>query len=199
MVAAYDGLADLYEGNRDLFDLSEVLSTFDAHLPASGALLDLGCGAGLPVLGYFAERGWQVTGVDFSYRMLAAAVQNVPSMTPVCSDMLAVDFPADSFDAVTAVYSLFHVPSTEHPALFAKIRKWLKPGGWALLTYATVAYTGSDEFDGTREFMGRQLYYSHTTPQRLATQLSDAKLVVRDETNRRIGGEEFLWVTVQLS
>ena len=63
-------------------------------------------------------------------------------------------------------------------------------------TYATADYTGHDEFEGTREFMGQALFYSHTTPERLRTQLATAGLDLVDEQHRTIGGETFLWVTV---
>jgi SAM-dependent methyltransferase len=44
----------------------------DRWLPEPGRLLDLGCGTGRHVV-HFAERGFDVTGVDLSEHMLAAA------------------------------------------------------------------------------------------------------------------------------
>ena len=59
------------------------------------------------------------------------------------------------------------------------------------------AYTGQDEFDGTITFMGQPLYYSHTTPEKLAAQIEAAGLVMDDARYRTIADETFLWVTVR--
>lgn len=70
--------------------------------------------------------------------------------TPTC---VRLSLNRDRFNAITAVYSLFHVPSNDHPDLLGRIYRWLGPEGKALLTYAMKEYTGSDEFDGHKEFM----------------------------------------------
>ncbi len=197
LAAIYDEFAATYASRRDLFDLSEVIEDFTAHLPATGALLDLGCGAGEPMMSTFAARGWEVTGVDFSAGMVGLARDHLPEATVVLADMTDVDFPADSFDAIVAVYSLFHVPSHEHPQLFENCRRWLRPGGRFLFTYATAAYTGRETFNGTMEFMGHRLFYSHVTPAQMRIQCLDAGLAIVQEEERAIGGETFLWVTAE--
>jgi cyclopropane fatty-acyl-phospholipid synthase-like methyltransferase len=195
LAAVYDAIAQTYDANRDAFDMTGPLQDLWAKLPASGDLLDLGCGAGEPVAHDFLSHGWRVTGVDFSQGMLELAAQYVPAMLRIQSDMRDVNFPAASFDTVTAFYSLIHVPRSDHPALFARIRSWLRPGGTLLFTYATRDYTGQDRFNGTKTFLGRELFYSHTTPRDLFAQLSEAGLVLADAQDRAIGGETFLWAT----
>ncbi len=198
LAAIYDEFARTYDDNRGLFDMRPVIADFMAHLPATGNLLDLGCGAGEPFAKAFLDRGWSVTGVDFSARMLELAARYVPGMTRVHGDMRAVDFPAASFDAACAVYSLFHVPHALHPGLFSRVRSWLRPGGTFLFTYATRAYTGQERFDGTKEFLGRRLFYSHVTPEELRRQLGDAGFASVEAEQRSIGGEEFLWITARV-
>ena len=196
----YDEFAAVYESNRGLFDMSPVLGPFFNGLARpKGRLLDLGCGAGEPFPRYFLDRGWEVYGVDFSKKMLHLAAQYAPGMHTICDDMLEVEFAPAQFDAVTCIYSLFHVPRARHPELFAKFRRWLRPGGQVLFTYATREYTGADEFEGEKEFMGQQLFYSHTTPATLRAQLEEAGLAVRAFDFRDIGGETFLWATVDRS
>ena len=195
----YDGFADDYDANRALFDMGPVFEDFWNRLGRkSGDVLDLGCGAGEPFARNFADRGWQITGVDFSERMLQLAQRYVPEMRCLHGDMATVEFPPQSFDAVTAVYSLFHLPRTQHPALFARISTWLRPRGRFLFTYATRQYTGADTFDGTIAFMGKPLFYSHDTPETLRDNLAEAGLTVEDESCREIGGETFLWVTARV-
>ena len=191
----YDEFAAVYESNRGLFDMSPVLEPFFAGLNREkGRLLDLGCGAGEPFPRYFLDRGWEVYGVDFSKKMLHLAAQYAPGMHTICDDMLEVEFAPAQFDAVTCIYSLFHVPRARHPELFAKFFRWLRPGGQVLFTYATREYTGVDEFEGEKEFMGQRLFYSHASPETLRAQLDAAGLAVRAFDLRDIGGETFLWV-----
>ena len=192
----YDQFATTYEANRGLFDMTPVLNPFFAGLgKAEGRLLDLGCGAGEPFPRYFLDRGWEVVGVDFSANMLRLAARYAPEMRSICADMTEVEFAPAQFDAITCIYALFHVPRARHPALFAKFHRWLRPGGQVLFTYATRAYTGADEFEGEKEFMGQRLFYSHATPENLRVQLEAAGLAVRAFDFRDIGGETFLWIT----
>jgi cyclopropane fatty-acyl-phospholipid synthase-like methyltransferase len=193
----YDGLAESYDKNRGFFDMSEVFNSFYGRLNReTGDLLDLGCGAGEPFDRMFADHGWRITGVDVSERMLALASRYVPEMNAVCADMRRIEFDAGIFDAVIAVYSLFHIPGSEHAAMFSKIHHWLRPNGRALFTYATKEYTGNDEFDGYKEFMGQKLFYSHKRPDELYSILKKIGFTVESADYLNIGGEVFLWVTV---
>jgi ubiquinone/menaquinone biosynthesis C-methylase UbiE len=193
----YDDFARTYEANRGLFDVTEVFASFYPRLENSpGRLLDLGCGTGEAWDRFFIERGWSVTGVDFSRRMLELAAKYVPEMQVIHADMRQVEFHAGRFDAITAIYSLFHLACQDQALMFAKISRWLVPGGRALFTYATRDYTGSDEFDGYKEFLGERLYYSHRTLAGFYAELEQAGLIIEAAENREIGNERFLWVTV---
>lgn len=194
----YDGFAETYEENRGLFDMTEVFDSFYARIEAKkGKLLDLGCGAGEPFARLFIDRGWTVIGVDFSKGMLELASKYVPEMQTIHVDMRKAEFEPSQFNAITAIYSLFHVPSNEHAALFDKFYQWLCPEGKALFTYATREYTGSIKFDGYKEFMDRKLYYSHKSPDELYTDLERIGFDVESMDYRNIGNETFLWVTVR--
>jgi cyclopropane fatty-acyl-phospholipid synthase-like methyltransferase len=193
----YDGFAGTYEENRGLFDMTEVFNSFYTRLEVEkGRLLDLGCGAGEPFPRFFIDRGWRVTGVDFSERMLGLASKYVPKMQTIHADMREVQFEPNQFEAITAIYSLFHVPSNDHAALFDKFYQWLWPKGKALFTYATKEYTGSNQFDGYKKFMERELYYSHNSPDKLYADLERIGFNIESTDYRNIGNEIFLWVTV---
>lgn len=193
----YDQFADTYEESRGIFDMTEVFSAFYRHLDAEkGQVLDLGCGAGEPFASTFVKRSWSVTGVDFSRRMLELAAKYVPEMETILADMRDVEFPPGRFDAVTIIYALFHLPCDDHATLFGRIFDWLRPNGKALFTYATREYTGQPDFDGYKEFMGQQLYYSHKTPERLYADLESIGFAIESRDYRNIGGEVFLWVTI---
>lgn len=145
-----------------------------ARLPAHPRVLDLGCGAGFPCTALLAERG-DVVGVDVSSSQLELARQNVPRARFIKAKMTTIELPPASFDAVTAFYSIGHVPRAEHGSLFQRIATWLRPGGHFL---ASLGY-GAD--DGTVEdWLGAPMFFSG----------NDA------ETNRRLLAEAGLTVIV---
>lgn len=197
LIAAYNRLAVDYDKNRGLFDMSAVLADFYQHIKVGeGHLLDLGCGAGEPGPGFFIKKGWKVSGVDFSEKMLDLAMRYQPEMHRILADITEVDFLPGQFDAVTAIYSLFHIEREKHPFLFTNAYNWLKPGGKMLFTYACKEYTGSEEFSDYITFMSERLFYSHTTPEKLYKMLENIGFDLLSADYRDIGGERFLWVTI---
>lgn len=193
----YDRFAETYDKNRGLFDMTDVIDDFYKRLPDQpGHLLDLGCGAGEPFPAFFIEQGWQVTGVDFSAKMLELAHRYQPKMKTILADIRELELPDKHFEAVTSIYCLFHIEHEKHEEIFRKIYRWLKPGGMVLFTYATREYTGAEIFEGYKEFMGENLFYSHTTPEILTAIVRAAGFNVTSLQYRKIGGETFLWLTI---
>lgn len=128
------------------------------RLDARARVLDLGCGAGLPSTATLAERH-DVLGVDLSAAQLELARRNVPGARFERGDMTGLSFPDGSFDAVTAFYSVLHVPREEQGALFARIAGWLRPGGWFL------AALGCSEANGVEEsWLGGPMFFSSHAP-----------------------------------
>lgn len=200
MMAAYNRLARTYDQNRGLFDMTGVFQDFSSLLePRIGHLLDLGCGAGEPIPGFFIDKGWQVTGVDFSESMLELANIYQPKMKTVHSDIITLDMDDKQFDAITAVYCLFHIPRRYHGQIFLHMHRWLKPGGKAIFTYASREYTGSERFSGYIEFMDERLFYSHHSPAGLQRLLERVGFTILSMDYRSIGGETFLWPIVAKS
>src|SRR5262245_30575553 len=113
-------------------------------LPGGAEVLELGCGAGVPVTHALAERG-RVTGVDISAEQIALAERYVPDATFIHADMTTLDFAPGSFDAVVAFYTLTHVPRAEHSGLLERIATWLRPGGLLFATLGASDSPGSVE------------------------------------------------------
>jgi SAM-dependent methyltransferase len=76
------------------------LSDLKARLPASGRVLDLGCGCGVPVARSLSAAGHDVTGVDISEVQIERARCLVPGASFLQADAPQLDFPPGSFDAV---------------------------------------------------------------------------------------------------
>jgi SAM-dependent methyltransferase len=126
-------------------------------IPPDADVLDLGCGAGVPMTRGLATAGRRVTGVDLSTRQLAMARANVTGATFVQADMTTLDLPAASLDAVVAFYSLTHVPVAEMPDLLAAIHRWLRPGG--VLIGSMGAEEAPDEVEA--DWLGVPMFFGH--------------------------------------
>jgi ubiquinone/menaquinone biosynthesis C-methylase UbiE len=166
------------------------------RLPPGARFLDLGCGSGVPSTKRLAER-FDVTGVDGSAKQIALARRHVPEATFLQGDMTALDFPPESFDAVTAFYSITHVPREEHGPLLRAIAGWLRPGGLLVATMGAGDSPGAVEAD----WLGAPMYFSHydgETNRRLVAETDLTLLSARQETTDEDGVPvTFLWVVAQ--
>jgi 2-polyprenyl-3-methyl-5-hydroxy-6-metoxy-1,4-benzoquinol methylase len=129
----------------------------DQH-PHGGAVLDIGCGCGLPATKLLAEH-FHVIGVDFSEVQIDRAKKLVPFAQFLCRDISELTFPPQSFDAIVSFYAIIHMPIEEHPTLFASIARWLKPGGLFLATIGHTAWTGTD--NAYLDVSGGKMAWSH--------------------------------------
>jgi SAM-dependent methyltransferase len=162
------------------------------RLEPGARVLDLGCGPGGPSTKLLARR-FAVVGVDVSSAMLEHARRSVPRATFVEGDITEIDFPARSFDAVTALYAVTHVPRELHPRLFERVSRWLRPGG---LFVASLGARGSDDWLG--EWLDVEMFFSSWDAATNRRLLRDARLepvlddvVTIDEPD---GPATFLWV-----
>ncbi|MEU3563351.1 class I SAM-dependent methyltransferase [Kitasatospora sp. NPDC006786] len=142
----YDVLSEHYErafGSGTKYGpwIEELLG----RLPGAAAVLDIGCGTGVPVARSLVAAGHRVTGVDISEVQIRRARQLVPGADFIRADATTVELPRGRFDAVVCLYTLIHVPVEEQPALLERIAHWLRPGGWFLSTTGHRAWTGTDE------------------------------------------------------
>jgi ubiquinone/menaquinone biosynthesis C-methylase UbiE len=167
-----------------------------ATLPVGAAVLDLGCGVGVPTTKRLAER-FQVTGVDISPRHVETARRNVPDATFVQCDMTALELPAASLDGVTAFYSITHVPREEHGSLLQAIGRWLRPRGLLVAAMGARESAGDVEDD----WLGAPMYFSHydsTTNVRLVEQAGLSIVSAREEAADEDGVPTmFLWVVAR--
>lgn len=151
----YDSCAAGYDKSRQRVAGSE-LTLLTSRLRDGATVLDVGCGAGVPIARNLAQR-FVVTGVDISTEMISRARANVPQATFILGDIMSVEFPLSHFDAAVAFYSIFHLPREEHPELLRRIYGWLKPGGHLLATVSSLNEAPYTEDD----FFGITMYWSN--------------------------------------
>ena len=172
MQSRYDLIADKWYANaRDDSYVSRVLGYVDRileDLPAGAKVLDLGCGTGNPIGRHVVEKGFRLTGVDQSARMLEIARREVPEAELIHADMVEVDL-KDRFAAAIAWDSAFHVERKYHSALYEKLAHALEPNGRLLLSVggsdpADFSPCGTDEEGFTSEMHGHTFFYSGYEP-----------------------------------
>jgi SAM-dependent methyltransferase len=193
VAAGYDAIADAY---LDRFGVSAVRQKWLGHLIESlplkgGRVLDLGCGAGIPVARDLAALGHSVLGVDGSAQQIVRACRNVPAATFVQADMCEVEFDTASFDAVGAFYSITHLVPAQQGQLISKIAAWLKPGGTLIASFGA-----GEGGEWIGEWLGTMMFFGHDGEEATLKCLRDARLNVRRCLVERQDNEDaaFLWI-----
>src|SRR5687768_2019150 len=181
---AYDRIAEAYAGQRDQFDNRPILERFVAALPPASHVLDVGCGAGMPVAHFFIEHGHTVTGIDISPKMVDLARRNVPQATFEVRDMLSLQAGDYLVDGIVSLYAIFHVPRTRQARLIKTFHELIHPGGQLLLTMGARPWEGNEE-----DFHGTTMYWSHYGRTRNRTMVEGAGFTIKVDKLDRSGGE----------
>ncbi|CAB3369821.1 Hypothetical predicted protein [Cloeon dipterum] len=139
------------------------------NLQPGQRVLDVGCGIGGSAFYLAKTYGVQVLGLDLSRNMINKAQQYQGELDePVkrlvdfqVADVLKVNLPAESFDAVYSRDAILHIGNKEE--LFAKLLSWVKPGGQLLITdYARGQEQCGQEFE---DYVAGRGYRLLTVPQ----------------------------------
>jgi SAM-dependent methyltransferase len=193
VAAGYDAMADTWgRWSAQITDdpRFEWLERLDSLLRDGAQVVELGCGNGTRETRALAAR-FELTGVDLSAEQLRRARERVPAATFVHADLTEIEFDEGSLDAVCAFYVLNHVPRELLPGLFARIHRWLRPGGLLLTTL------GAGDLDGWEgEWLGVRMYFSGHDPARnrellAAFELVDDEVVTIHEPE---GDVAFHWI-----
>jgi SAM-dependent methyltransferase len=110
-------------------------------LPERPDILEIGCGAAIEPTPTFARIG-RLTGIDISRGQIDHARKALPAAELIHGDVTTATFPASSFDAVVALYTLTHVPAADLPGLLGRVGTWLRPDGLLLATFGGASHEG---------------------------------------------------------
>lgn len=127
---AYDEWAEIYDTNHNPTQDLNATTIRQESLPLSGQrILEIGCGTGMNTQ-YLAEKGKEVTGIDFSEEMLAVARERVKTENvqfAIRDITKPWNFDNGSFDLVVANLVLEHVEYLPH--IFREAVQVLDTGG----------------------------------------------------------------------
>lgn len=184
----YDQCAQQYLNERESFAIQENIKDLIKKLSDGAEILDIGCGAGIPIDKLLIENGFHVTGIDISPEQIKLAKINNPKGKFMIKDMTEIDFSKNSFDAVVSFYAIFHIKREEHQILFNKIFSFVKPKGYLLVTM------GSSEWEGVEEFYGVNMFWSHCGREKNLEIIENAGFKIMGDTVDTSFGEKHLIV-----
>ena len=134
------------------------LDRFSALLPTGAAVLDIGCGSGLPIAAELIRRGFDVTGVDGTPAMLALFRHNLPGVAAHLRDMRELAL-GRRFAGLLAWDSFFHLSPGDQRRMFPRFQAHAQPG-------ATLMFTSGDlEGEAIGDLEGDPLYHGSLGPE----------------------------------
>jgi SAM-dependent methyltransferase len=154
---AHDRIIGLYERTAGAWD--EVrrgepthkerphLETFAAGLPHGATVLDIGCGAGVPVARDLIAAGFAVTGIDSSPALISRCRERFADADWQVADMRALDL-GRRFDGLLAWHSFFHLRADDQRAMFPIFAAHAAPGALLMFTSGPSAGIAMGEWQG---------------------------------------------------
>ena len=190
----YNKIAEKYDKQRKLYQSKPLLLRFLKHTLENSKVLDLGCGAGIPVSGFLADKGCKVTGIDFSDGMLELARKNVPNARFIKMDITKIKFKENSFDGAVSFYAIIHIPRQHHPKIYKKLHKILKPDAIIMFNAG-----GTNKWEETsRDYLGVPMFWSFHHPKTTIRIISKAGFNIIWSKILKIGNEKQFWVLAKL-
>ena len=132
---SYQKTIDVYNtlGRKYFSDSLKVIpaerESFSKLILPKAHILDAGCGGGRDAK-YFVHKDFAVTGIDASKVFISIAKKEVPKATFNKMDVLKLNFPSQSFDAIWAEAVLLHLKRKDIPKALKSFYKILKPNGY---------------------------------------------------------------------
>jgi cyclopropane fatty-acyl-phospholipid synthase-like methyltransferase len=191
----YDAIGEHFTEWRDRIvgdPRREWAEELESRLEDGARVLELGCGSGVPDTQRLAAR-FRLTAVDISGEQVRRARAAVPEAVLIQADFTELELEPESFDAVVSFYAFNHVPRELLAPTFARIHRWLAPGGLLMTALGT-----SDEEAWTGDWLGAPTFFSSFPPETNTELVRDAGFeLLRDElvTFREPEGDvTFQWV-----
>lgn len=169
----YNEIIDWFDShrNKELKMEKTYLELLQKHIPLGAKVLDVGCGTGEPIAKFLINKGYKVTGIDASEKMIQLCKERFPNQKWIVSDMRSLNI-LDKFDAVIAWHSLFHLPHADQHNTLKSLASLVEQNGLFI-------FTSGDEFGEIwSENGGHDLYHASLSSEEYTKILEDCNLQV---------------------
>ena len=129
MSNGWEGVASEFIAARDSSIGVDVVRAWARNLPSGGAILDLGCGTGVPISQALMEDGFRIYGVDASPTLVAEVDRRFPQMSVACEPVETSTFFGRNFDGIVAIGLMYLLPADVQRRLISRVASALNPGG----------------------------------------------------------------------
>lgn len=155
----YETAASEFMASRSTSIGVATIRAWSSSLPTGAAILDLGCGHGVPISAALMEDGFSVYGVDASPSLVAGFRRRLPGAHVICEPVETSRFFGRMFDGCVAVGLMFLLRAEAQRGLIRKVALSLKPGGRFLFTAPAEACAWRDVLTGRpSRSLGTEVY-----------------------------------------
>jgi 2-polyprenyl-3-methyl-5-hydroxy-6-metoxy-1,4-benzoquinol methylase len=144
----YEGIAADFLGTRSTTIGVKTVGDWAKALPRGAAVVDLGCGPGVPITETLVAEGLRVYGIDAAPSFVQVFKRNLPNIPIACEAVQDSKFFDRTFDGVLAWGLMFLLSSEEQWRLIRRIAEILVPGGRLLFTSPAEIGFGDDIMTG---------------------------------------------------
>ncbi|MFA5050345.1 MAG: class I SAM-dependent methyltransferase [Candidatus Micrarchaeia archaeon] len=188
----YTKIAKKYHKQRNKYKNNKLLIKFSKQLPKGSNVIDLGCGAGIPVTKFLINKKYTVIGIDFAGGMIKLAKKNVPKAKFIEMDITKMNFKPNSFDGAVSFYAIIHIPRQKHAGVYKNLHKILKPNAIMLINACGTDINGWEGYE--RDYLGVPMFWSFYGPKKTSRIITDSGFEILWSKILKLGGEKQFWV-----
>lgn len=173
----------------------EGTNTFLSFLPKGASVLDVGCGGGIKSR-YIADKGFKVTGIDFSEKMIEICKRELPNLDFDVVDLYHIDTYNKTFDGIFAQAVLLHIPKKDVMAVLEKMKGRLNKNGLLYIAVKGVKEDGIEEKQVTEKDYGYeyQRFFSFFTSGELKNYIDELDMEIVWQSSTTSGRAD--WVQI---
>lgn len=172
-VCSYDDAVSDYENFTGKLHPKKEAKFFLSLIKKKSKILDLGCGTGRDSC-IFSAKGYSVTGIDFSRKMISYASKRCKGPGFKLMDMRKLKFKSETFDSVWANASILHIKKEELPRVINEVKSVLKKDG---ILYISVKKGSGEGIMLDKRYRGVPKYWAYFSKRELLGFLKNFKII----------------------
>ena len=155
----WDGVAEQFMAARSDIGASLVRRWARDNLPSASAIVDVGCGSGVPIAEVLLKDGFAVFGIDASPTLLDAFRLRFPGAICACEAAQESTFFNRRFDAAVSIGLLFLLSANDQRVVLQRMANAIRPGGRLLFSTPRAHCEWQDSLTGRHSIsLGQQEY-----------------------------------------